>query len=270
MKRFLIVLLAALFVLSFHQVSSASAAALPEKSNVYLKAGKFYILYTKPAPPFVDAHNRIVVPLRAFEDLFGGNVAYSASTKTARLTWLDHEFAFVIGSKTARMDGQTVVMDTTPVLKNGAMFLPIRIFLDRAALKNHWDSKENVLVLDDERILAGESFQDFDGNDLYRQNEDGAFRISDYTVKNKSNGTFELTVHATNITGEDIPAGKADIHPLVDFGPGYGGFATDSYSRPIDPALPAIKANGTIAVSRSFPQEDIDYIITVARLFSDS
>ncbi|WP_080832875.1 copper amine oxidase N-terminal domain-containing protein [Cohnella massiliensis] len=269
MKRYFIVLLSALLFLTFIQVGNAATVSLPDKSKVFLKAGKFYILYTKPAPPFVDENNRLLVPLRAFEDLFGGDVSYSATTKTAQLSWLGHEFAFVIGSKSAQMDGQEVVMDTTPALKNGAMFLPIRIFLDQANLESHWDDKENVLILDDDKILTGEPFKNFDGNDLSSENEDGAFRINDYTIKSNGNGTFKLTINATNITGETIPEGKADIHPLVSFGASYGGFATDSYSRPVYPAIKEIAENGTVSVSQNFPLKEVDYIITVARLFTE-
>lgn len=267
MKRFFLSLCCTLLLFTFNEVGKASATSLPAKSTVLLKAGKFFILYTKPAPPFVDENNRLLIPLRSFEDLFGGKVSYSASTKTAKLSWLDHEFQFVIGSKNAQMDGQSVLMDTNPIIKNGAMFLPIRIFIDQAELKSHWDNKENVLVLDDERILVGEPFENFEGNDLYSQNQDGAFKINNYAVTYKSNGTFQLTINASNITGENIPKGKADIHPLVSYAD--GGFATDSYSRPFYPEIQEIKENGNVSVSQNFPSKEVNYIITVARLFSD-
>lgn len=95
MKRFFAVLLCTLLLVSFNEVGHASAAPPPVKSKVYLKAGKFFVLYTKPAPPFVDENNRLLVPLRTFEDLFGGGISYSDSTKVARLHWLDHEFVFL-------------------------------------------------------------------------------------------------------------------------------------------------------------------------------
>ncbi|WP_342481687.1 copper amine oxidase N-terminal domain-containing protein [Paenibacillus sp. FSL L8-0340] len=269
MKRFFTVLFCALLLVSFNEVGHVSAAPLPVKSKVNLKVGKFFVLYTKPAPPFVDENNRLLVPLRTFEDLFGGEISYSASTKVTRLDWLDHEFVFLIDSKNAQMDGKTVVMDTKPVLKNGAMFLPIRIFLDQAELKSHWDNKANILALDDDRILVGDPFKNFDGNDLYSNNADGAFRINDFAITNKSNNTFQLTINATNITSESIPKGKADIHPLVSFGANYGGFASDSYSRPVYPAIREVNVNGNVSISQNFPQKEVNYIITVARLFTE-
>ncbi|WP_159081800.1 copper amine oxidase N-terminal domain-containing protein [Paenibacillus sp. CAA11] len=269
MKRFILALLGALLLVSFHEAENASANSLPEKSNVYLKAGKFYVLYTKPASPFVDENHRLLVPLRTFEDLFGGQVTYAAATKTAELTWLNHKFMFEIGSTNAQMDGHSIKMDTQPILKNGAMFLPIRIFLDQAGLKSHWDLQENVLIIEDEKILTGEPFQSFDGNDLFDKNKDGAFRVNNYAITNNSNNTFKLTISATNITGKTIPNGKADIHPLVSFGAEYGGFATDSFSRPVYPPIKEIGKQETITVSQSFPQKEVDYIITVARVFAD-
>lgn len=270
MKKILLTLLCLSIILPFSQLKEASASALPSKAAVYLKAGKFFILYTKPAAPFMDKNQRLLVPLRVFEELFGGKVAYSTTSKTAQLEWLDHQFQFTVGSNKAEMDGQTVVMDTAPVLKNGAMFLPIRIFLDRADLKSHWDKKLQVLVLDDEKILTGQPFKNFDGNDLYSNSQDGAFRIDSYTITPKSNSTFRLTINATNVTGHALPKGKSDIHPLVSYEiSAGGGFATDSYSKPFYPTIPEVKQDGQISVSQNFPAKGVDYIITVAREFAD-
>ncbi len=268
MKKLMLIILGIIILIGTN-TNEASAGSLPESSKVHLKVGPYFVLYTKPVAPLVDQNHRLLVPLRSIEDLFGGKVKYDSSIKTASLSWLGHDFQFSIGSKDAKVDNQTISMDTTPVLKQGAMMLPLRIFLDQTDMEYHWDKELQVLVIDDDRVIVGEPFKDFAGNDLYSQNVDGAFRIDNYTLSSGKNQTFKLAITATNITDDDIPEGRSDIHPLVSFGASYGGFSTDSYSRPFYPALPSVGKGEEVVVTQSYPLVDVDYIITVARLFSE-
>ncbi|MBO7744400.1 copper amine oxidase N-terminal domain-containing protein [Paenibacillus sp. MWE-103] len=274
MKRLLSAFLCMVSFFCFSQLNNVSAAAststssLPTYSHVYLKAGPYYILYAHPTAPFVDQHNRLLIPVRAFDELFGGSVSYQASNKTAEVIWQGHTYKFVVGSEKAEVDGRTFSMDTKPVIKDGSISLPIRLFLNTANLKYHWDNELRVLVLDDERILVGEPFMDFKGNDLCPDNIDNALQVEHYSIKKLKEGNFQLNITARNKSGNDIPAGKADIHPLVSFGKVYGGFSTDSYSRPVYPALAEVKSGKEITVTQNFPLEDVQYIITVARIFS--
>lgn len=277
MKKILLSLIVFLLpLLSFSQLANVSAASsvsqLPTNSKVYLKAGPYYILYTHPIAPYLDSNNRLLIPLRAYEDLFGGTVSYQSTTKTAQVKWLDHTFEFVADSEKAEVDGNLVTMDTKPVVKDGAILLPMRLFLNSTNLKYHWDNQQQLLVLEDEKVLVGEPFEDFKGNDLYPHNADAQYQILNYSIKSTKTGYFELKINAKNISDKDTPAGKADIHPLVTYA-NRGGFSTDSYSRPSFPHLPEIKSGKEVSVVQTFPKnvneaEYVEYIITVARIFS--
>lgn len=272
LKKTFLLFLSAISIMFASQLNNVSAASttppLPSSSHVYLKVGQFYVLYTHPTAPYVDQNDRLLIPLRTFEELFGGSVSYSSESKTAQVGWLNHKFKFVIGSNHAEVDGKSYVMDTEPVLKNGAISLPVRLFLDETNVKYHWDSKLQVLVLDDESITVGKPFTDFKGNDLYNENIDNVFQIKSYSIVKSKNNTFQLKITANNKSGKNIPKGKADIHPLVSYGKIYGGFSTDSYSRPAYPAIPEVKAGGDVTIYQNFPLKDVEYIITVARIFN--
>ncbi|SFJ82861.1 Copper amine oxidase N-terminal domain-containing protein [Paenibacillus sp. UNC496MF] len=274
MKRLISAFLCIVSFFGFSQLNNVSAAtptntsSLPTYSLVYLKAGPYYILYAHPTAPFVDQNDRLLIPLRTFDELFGGSVSYQTNTKTAQVIWQGHTFKFVVGSEKAEVDGKTFSMDTKPVIKDGSISLPIRLFLNTTNLKYHWDSVLRVLVLDDESILVGKPLMDFKGNDLYPKNIDNVLQIENYTIKKSQNGNFQLNITAKNKSGNDIPAGKADIHPLVSYGKVFGGFATDSYSRPNYPAISEVKSGEEVTVTQNFPLHDVEYIITVARIFS--
>ncbi|WP_334077958.1 copper amine oxidase N-terminal domain-containing protein [Paenibacillus sanfengchensis] len=215
MKKFITMILG-LMLLSNLLVLDSSADALPSKSGVHLKVDKFVILYTKPSGPFVDKNHRLLIPLRAYEDLFGGKVTYQTSTKTASLEWLDQKFQFTVGSEEAKVNNEELLMDTVPVLKEGAMFLPIRLFLDQTDMKYHWDKKLELLVIDDERVIVGEPFKSFEGNDLYSDNPDGRFRINNFTISQKKNKTFQLTINAiTEHSAYDLRFGIVGIYDKI-------------------------------------------------------
>ncbi|WP_410514545.1 copper amine oxidase N-terminal domain-containing protein [Paenibacillus sp. BR2-3] len=224
-----------------------------------MKIDKFYILYTQPSSPFVDANHRLLMPLRANQDLMGGTVTFDSSSKTANLLLLNHTFEVTIDSKIAKVDGNTIIMDTSPVLKGGSMFLPVRLFLDYTDVKYTWDQKKQLLHITDERMAAGQPFEDFAGNDFTSGSIDGALNLTSFTMFPHS-----LSIKALNISGEDIPKGKSDIHPLVVF-KNKGGFATDSYTKPSYPDLPEVKKGASITVTQRFDTINAAYIIAAAR-----
>lgn len=258
LRRIVIILLVAVAT----TLLSASLLYAEEKTvagetDVYLKIGDYYILYTKPAAPFLDKKHRLLVPLRSIEDLMGGSVNYDSGSKTATVNWLHHTFKLTINSTSAVVDGEPYVLDTVPILKSGSMFLPVRLFLDQANIGHEWIEELGILHIADERVMKGEAFKNFEGNDSTVGHTE-AFHIQSYQVSNN-----RISIRATNISGDDIPAGKADIQPLVQFTD--DGFSVDSYTRPNNPDLPEVKQNETITVSKKIGLSNIAYIISVGR-----
>jgi hypothetical protein len=98
-------------------------------------------------------------------------------------------------------------------------------------------------------------------------NIDGVFRIIDYSVTTHNENTMKLTIHALNISGHDIAKGKSDIHPLIQYKDGQG-FSNDSYIKPVNPPIEAVKAGEEVTVIQKFDKENVAYIITVAREFN--
>ncbi|OMF20474.1 hypothetical protein BK133_29135 [Paenibacillus sp. FSL H8-0548] len=248
-----------LLLLFFSSSPSIKAANPATAIPVHLKAGMYSILYTYPSAPYIDAQGRLLIPLRTIEGLFGGVVSYNASTKIAVAEWLGHSFEVAIGSKNAKIDGKPVVMDTIPVNKKGSIYLPIRLLLDGTDLEWTWNNKTKQLSIDDERVLKGKPFQQFEGNDFADVKNEDALTIMSYVLEGKS-----LTVTAVNHSGHTIPDGKADIQPLVSYS-GSGGFSVDSYSRPSYLPLKGVLNNQETQKSVSISPNDIEYIITVGR-----
>ncbi|WP_438494890.1 copper amine oxidase N-terminal domain-containing protein [Paenibacillus sp. IHBB 3054] len=256
--RFARVLLIGLIFFAGFGAHNDAQAKGQDEIPIHLKMDKYFILYTQPSPPFMDGNNRLLFPLRAIQDLMGGTVSYNPLTKTAAISLLDHEFNVAIHSNLATVDDSSIIMDTQPVLIKGSMFLPLRLFLDHTDAKYTWDQKMQLLQITDERIVIGQPFVDFMGNDVTSGHIDGAFQLTSFIMKPHS-----MSVTALNISGEDVAKGIADIHPLVSFKD--GGFSTDAYSKPSYPDLPAVKKNHSITVKRPLDAKNTAYIISVGR-----
>ncbi|THF83487.1 copper amine oxidase N-terminal domain-containing protein [Cohnella fermenti] len=242
--------------------TSSAGAATQETVPVHLKVGKFYILYTKYGAPIADDKERILIPLRMIEGLLGGQVNYVNKTKTATVQWLDHEFELTIASRTAKVDGVTVMMDTVPILKNGAMFLPVRLFLEPLGINYSWDQGNKLLSFNDERVIVGKPFKLFDGQDGNADGTDNKLILDSYKLVRSQTG-LKVTLHAKNLSGTAIPEGTADINPLSYFAD--GSFSVDSYSRPTSAPIGEIAAYGSTEITRAYASS-LEYLIAVARI----
>ncbi|WP_199613765.1 copper amine oxidase N-terminal domain-containing protein [Paenibacillus alkalitolerans] len=250
--RYLTSIIIALFLFSTFYGNVYALNSIGEKP-IHLKIDKYYILYSIPSAPFIDKKNRLLIPLRLVEDLMGGSV--DTKTNTASL---DHKFQFTVGSTTAIVDDTVVKMDTMPVLKDGVIFIPLRLFLDHTDLKWEWSTKYKYLHLKDKRIVKGKPFEQFAGNDFTVTVSDNAFHLKSFMVKEEV-----LTIKALNISGKDIESGKADIQPLVSYR--RGGHSVDSYTRSNYPPLPAVEKDDEVIKRSTMYVSDASYIISVGR-----
>lgn len=249
-----------LILLAVQSVSTMAATSLPTKETpIYLKMDQYFILYTQPSSPFLDKQNRLLIPLRSIQDLMGGTVSYNHDAKTATVQLLNRSFDLTINSKIASVDQTDIQMDTTPVLKNGAMFLPMRLFLDHANIEYKWVNDLQLLHITDKRVVKGKPFENFAGNDFTEGYVDGHFHLSAFKV-DASKG---ISIKARNVTGGTVSKGKADIQPLVQFQS--GGFSVDSYTRPVNKEIPAIQKGETVWVRKTIGLNDTAYIIAVGR-----
>ncbi|MFJ5625699.1 copper amine oxidase N-terminal domain-containing protein [Peribacillus loiseleuriae] len=251
-------------LLAVHPLSSTAAkSSLPDKETpIYLKMDKYFILYTQPSAPFLDQQGRLLIPLRSIQDLMGGKVSYNHNTKTATVEILSNSFDLTINSKTAYVNKKEVKMDTIPVLKNEAMFLPLRLFLDHTDIEYKWDNDLKFLHITDKRVLVGKPFVNFTGNDFTEGHVDGAFHLHAFKARD-SNGSTSISIKAENLTGKTVPKRKTDIQPLVQFK--LGGFSVDSYTRPVNKEAPEVKIGQTFWIKKTIGIYDASYIIAVGR-----
>ncbi|MEG1242605.1 MAG: copper amine oxidase N-terminal domain-containing protein, partial [Oscillospiraceae bacterium] len=82
------------------------------------------------AQPFVDEHDRTLVPLRFVTEIMGATVTWDEKTASATVVKDGTSVDITIGSSnitlTKNGEASTIVMDTKALLKDGRTFVPVR------------------------------------------------------------------------------------------------------------------------------------------------
>ena len=98
--------------------------------------------------PYIDSHNRVMVPLRAIVEALGAKVEWSQQTKTITVTAQDNKVIFTVDSYSAEINGERREMDTTPVIKNNRTMVPARYIGEYLGAVVRWDASLRTVTID--------------------------------------------------------------------------------------------------------------------------
>lgn len=250
-------------------VNPGKVEAAAKKYPALLKINDYYVLYTAPKAPYVDANYRTMIPLRSISELMGAKVSYDAKARTAAIEKDSVTVKFTIGSKSVSVNGVAGSMDTVPVMEQNSMFIPVSVLAGRLGIVNKWDQANQLYT------LTGESLMQTDIIKLsLEDNENGpftsppgkiisndAFRPVSYTF-DPVKGSF--TVKAKNITGKEVPEGAADVAAYILY---------DELIQlpPQERERPAVRKDGTIEVTvKTETPKPPAYLLVKGRLLDRS
>lgn len=137
---------------SAETVKSGKEVKFDMGGNYYVVDGD--MLFAIDAAPFIDNNGRAMLPLRALANAFeisDDNIAWNDDTKTAVITdSKGSNIAVKIGEKFITAGNKTVIMDTTAVIKDGRVFLPMRSVLNALSVSDddiEWNEKEKSVTV---------------------------------------------------------------------------------------------------------------------------
>lgn len=270
---------AAVFTVLPSAVPQASAASVSTTTDAHLKINDYYVLYTAPKAPYIDAKQRLMIPLRSVSELFGADVKYDAAKKTAVLSMDGHRIAVTNGSKTMTLDNRKVDMDTKPVIDQNSMILPLKVLLDGFGIRADIDPSYGYVNIRDSRLLKTPKIagaEEFDhAMDGHIADPNAFVPLSAViSVKSSASGSptdhVSVSIKAKNITGKAIPEGREDLHPLFLAKNSYV-LDSDQTSADAPPrSRAAVKANETIQRIWDFslePNDPLLYVLVKGRTF---
>ncbi|MEG0385842.1 MAG: stalk domain-containing protein [Solibacillus sp.] len=128
MKKFLMALVA---IVMLSGISGETASA---NTTVTLDGGKV-------------VNNRTLVPLRAIFEELGATVQWNQKDKTITAKKGQTAIWLKVGSKSAKINNNTVTIDVPAQVYNGSTLVPLRFISESFGVKTTWNAKEETAIL---------------------------------------------------------------------------------------------------------------------------
>lgn len=138
------------------QLYAADLAKFKQERQKYLLYGPYYALTDhatvlvngKPVffdvAPYLDQNNRLMVPFRAIAEALGAGVDWLPETKQVSMKRNEQLLLLTLDSKEAIINGESFMMDTTPLLKDGRTLVPLRYVGELLNAQVHWDQSQKT------------------------------------------------------------------------------------------------------------------------------
>ena len=97
--------------------------------------------------PFIDNNNRTLVPIRFISEELGARVEWDQTSKTVTIMKDNTKALLTVGEKTMIVSGKTKTMDTSPTMKDGRLFVPVKYIGELLNVEVEWLSKENTVAI---------------------------------------------------------------------------------------------------------------------------
>lgn len=98
--------------------------------------------------PYIDANNRLMVPVRAILEALGAMVDWDEAERTVSISGQGHTLILKIDSTRAVADGVQRTMDTCPVIKNERTMLPARYVGEYLGFTVEWDEQTRTVTVE--------------------------------------------------------------------------------------------------------------------------
>lgn len=127
------------------------AVAATNKINIYFNG----TLLNPAVAPYIDANGRTMVPIRVIMETMNARVDWIDAEKKVRIQRDSTTLEMWIGSRMAKLNGQTLKLDTEPVLRQGTTMVPVRVIAESFNARVDWDpSSSSVRIWLAEKVSA--------------------------------------------------------------------------------------------------------------------
>lgn len=117
------------------------------------------------AQPYMDANNRVLIPVRFVSEELGAKVNWNKNTKTVTIVDGNNTVVLVVGEKKIKVNGVTKQLDTKAIIKNTRTFVPLRFVSEALGATVEWDSKGKSVYINNngkpivkEEVVTSEGF----------------------------------------------------------------------------------------------------------------
>ncbi|QQE76196.1 peptidoglycan DD-metalloendopeptidase family protein [Brevibacillus composti] len=148
-------------------------------------------------------NGRTLVPIRVIAEQLGASVFYEP--KTRRVTFQDgtNQVAVFPDSKTGYVNGNRVMLDAAPVVKNRRTLVPLRFISESLGYEVSWDNRARVAVISSKKTAASQPVSHYRSNPYVVQPGDTLLAIA------KQHGTtLEEVAENNRLSQHDLLVGQ--------------------------------------------------------------
>ncbi|KAA9007499.1 family 10 glycosylhydrolase [Paenibacillus spiritus] len=98
-------------------------------------------------PPYLTSSNVTMVPLAVISRGLGAGVQWNQQTKTVSISKNGTAMSLTSGQKTALVDGDRIALDTSVVIRQGRIMVPIRFVSEQLGMQVVWDKAARTVRL---------------------------------------------------------------------------------------------------------------------------
>lgn len=130
------------FLLTIYMLTPSVLAA-----NVNIEVNNKIVIFPD-TQPFINKDNRTMVPIRFVAEQLGMEVKWdNASPNLVLITSTDKTIILSIGNKIASINGESISMDTIPVLVQNRTMVPLRFISESMQIQVDWEEKTRTVRL---------------------------------------------------------------------------------------------------------------------------
>ncbi|MDO4766512.1 MAG: lectin like domain-containing protein [Eubacteriales bacterium] len=139
--NFILFLFLGFFLLQGQSVNSTlTETGTPPEDQINIYFNEKKINFTPEFGfPFVDENSRTQVPLRVMMTAIGGKVTWNKNKNTAVVKFDGHTIEVPLRKNYIVCNGKTLSYDTQSTIRNGRMYLPIRVIIEAIGGQISWD-----------------------------------------------------------------------------------------------------------------------------------
>lgn len=126
---------------------SQSAPPSPAETGKEVKVTVDGRLVEFDIPPYIDAQNRTMVPIRFVAAELGSQVHWDPQEQKVSITGGNQMIFLWIGHQVAKVNGMDVLLDTVPVVKDGRTMVPLRFVGESLGVQVSWDGPNRTVVI---------------------------------------------------------------------------------------------------------------------------
>lgn len=97
--------------------------------------------------PPIKQNNRTMVPIRAIFNGLGAVLDWDSNTRTITASKGSNSIVLVVGSTTALVNGESIILDAAPTIVNGSTLVPVRFISASLGANVEWDSNSKTVII---------------------------------------------------------------------------------------------------------------------------